>query len=152
MFIHFAITLYPDLDRQMAGIKTRGPASCYLEWDPQILHDAGYIMKYVRETGAVLVKPIHIEALSRKYRTEVVGIFLTDGAFAFRFYDTGRIVTGWLGRFHRREVLYAKERHTDGVIRGPPEPAPRPDYDLSPARPEDWTLGGLRPAEASPAS
>ena len=74
----------------------------------------------------------------------VVGIFLTDGAFGFKFYDTGRVVPGWNGRFHKREVLYAKERYTDGVVRGPPEPKPKPDYDLSPARPEDWTLGGLR--------
>ena len=53
MFIHFAITLYPDLDKRMAGIKTRGSATCYLEWDPLILHDAGYMMKYVRERSCL---------------------------------------------------------------------------------------------------
>ena len=30
------------------------------------------------------------------------------------------------------------------MLRGPPEPTPGADYDLSPARPEDWTLGGVR--------
>ena len=76
MFIHFSITLYPDLDRQMAGIKTRGPMTCYFEFDPQILHDAGYVMKYVPQTGAVLVKPIPIDYLSKKHKERVVGLSL----------------------------------------------------------------------------
>ena len=74
-----------DQVNQISGVKVRGRAGCYLEWDPQILHESGYKMRFIPETGAVLVVPIVLEELSKIHQKEVTGLWLQDGAFGVRF-------------------------------------------------------------------
>ena len=164
---HFCVAVDQDQQNQVSGVKVRGRSGCYLEWDPQILHESGYKMRFIPETGAVLVVPIVLEELSKIHQKEVTGLWLQDGAFGVRFCDSGRIPTGWHGRFQKRELDRARDsvnarsfQHvlqdsaTGAASSGAPPPSTpampplrqRPDkkdQNLESNRPEEWTINGV---------
>ena len=101
---HFCVAVHQDQVNQISGVKVRGRAGCYLEWDSLVLHETGYKMKVIPETGAVLVKPIILEDLSKIHQKEVTGLWLQDGAFGVRYCDSGNVPRGWYGKFQKREL------------------------------------------------